>query len=127
MIHGWDGLQWALYHCTQYGATLAYFVIPYTWVFFFRLAQQGQQEYVAAARSDLLINAAFVFFCGLHHLTHPAFMQLNWFWPMMIVDIPMSVMSVLASRRAWALYRQFAHLVPRLTLRELVRILRDGA
>ena len=98
-MHGWSGEQWFLYNLNQYLTGISYFIIPASGYFAARLARINGLEYIPVPLMDDALFRMFVFLCGLHHLTHPEFMRLNMYWPMISVDFAMMAVSVLTAVR----------------------------
>ena len=98
-MHGWESWQWTLYSINQVATAIAYYAIPLAGVHAAAYAKRMGLKFVPVGLADDLLFRVFVFACGTHHVTHPVFMYLNWFWPMIIVDLPMAVVSIIAATR----------------------------
>lgn len=98
MTH-WNEFQWLLYYIVQITIAICYFVIPWTIYERHRLALANNVRFVPIGETDSILFKAFILACGIHHLTHPVFMQLDFFWPMMAVDTAAAAISVMAAIR----------------------------
>lgn len=93
MTH-WDAWQWNIYSLLQYSTAISYFLIP---GFLSILAYDSRKrgfDYHSLTLKDSRLFRAFIIACGMHHLTHPIFMQQDWFIMITLVDLVMAIVSV---------------------------------
>jgi len=87
MAH-WELWQWSLFIAPNIITWAAYFYIPH------RL--KNKKTELSKEKNNFLF-VAFIRACGLHHLTHPFFMYMHWFWPLVIECFMVAAISVVAA------------------------------
>ena len=96
----WTTQMWVMYAMPNIITFLAYMWIPIKMA---RIRDQEPLEIDAKddvfARHSTLLFQLFIIACGVHHLTMPWFMWEGWFWPLIIVDSIMAVISIGAATK----------------------------
>ena len=93
----WSDWQWAIYEFNQYVTAAAYLIIPAAMILMRLISRVHDMQVILLSHMQSKMFQWFIFLCGMHHLTHPEFMERNWFWPIVAVDFPMALVSIITA------------------------------